>query len=122
MKYRLLLVVLVVLVLAGCSTTPQRLRAGSPHSVHSSNKDSKVIAMCIADAWENTRVIGSSPTVNWRETPAGYTVSMQMGGKLHYLADVENREQVSMTKLYLWQMILSLGPNPSVTSVAECQL
>lgn len=118
---RRLIVVVSIFLLSACSTTPQAMRQDAPIVVHTSNKDPKAIAICIANKWENTRVLGGGLDVDFRPTENGYTVMQQLSGKLHYLVDIESTQQGTLTKLYKY-MVLSIGTDPSVASVAGCQL
>lgn len=119
--YRVSIVIVSIFMLSACSTTPQAMRTDAPIVVHTSNKDPKAIAICIADKWENTRVLGGGLDVDFRPTEKGYTVMKKLSGKLHYLADIESTQQGSLTKLYKF-MVMSLGTDPAVASVAGCQL
>ncbi len=108
--------------LIGCSSlTPKDLRGSTPDAVHSSVKPPKQIALCIADVWENTNLFGGSVGVNMRETSFGYTVSMNFSGHLTYLADISTTSTGSATKLFKGRGI-SLGEDPTVSAVTNCQL
>ncbi len=112
---RSVLVVLVaVLVVSGCSTTPNRMRDSGPDEVHTSFKPAKDVSLCIASSWEDSAVVYS------RETEDGYSVSGLLSGKLHYLADVSSDESGSQTKVYNF-MAISIGRDPFFGGAAECQ-
>ncbi len=114
--------ILLLSTLIGCSSlTPRDLRGNTPDAVHSSAKQPKQIALCIADVWENTNLFGGSVNVNMRETTNGYTVSMSFSGNLHYLADISKTSTGSATKLFTGK-VLSLGENKTVSEVTNCQL
>jgi len=113
---------LLISSLIGCSSlTPRDLRGNTPDAVHSSVKQPKQVALCIADIWENTNLFGGSVGVNMRETATGYTVSMSYSGNLHYLVDISKTSTGSVTKLFTGK-IISFGENKSVSEVTNCQL
>ena len=109
-----LIVSALVLLLAGCSTSPNNMRKSGPDEVHTSFKDAKQVALCIGGSWEDLAVVSS------RETEKGYSVTGLLRGKLHYLADIDNHESGSQTKLYKF-MSHSIGRDPFFGGAAECQ-
>lgn len=111
----LILTTAVLMILAGCSTTPSRMRNGTLSAVHTSTKSAKDIAICIAENWE------SYGTANQHETKNGYSVSANLGGKLHYLADIETHENAQKTKAYKFMSVALFGPDPFFKTVADCQ-
>lgn len=106
---------LAVLVLTGCSTTPNQMREDRPSETHTSKKQPKEIMFCIADSWEDHSV------VNTRETRTGYAVSAFLSdGKLRYLADVEVENDVTITRLYRWR-VLPVGRDAMFRFAENCQ-
>ncbi|WP_421841187.1 hypothetical protein [Marinobacter algicola] len=106
---------LAVLLLAGCSTTPNQMREDAPSETHISKKQPKEIMLCIADSWEDHSV------VNTRETRTGYAVSAFLSdGKLRYLADVEVEKSVTVTRLYRWR-VLAIGRDAMFKFAEDCQ-
>jgi len=111
-----------ILSLLGCSSlTPRDLRGKTPNAVHSSVKQPKQVALCIADVWENTNLFGGNVNVNMRETAFGYTVSMSLSDNLAYLVDISGTAIGSTTKLFTGRVI-SLGENKTISEVTNCQL
>ncbi|WP_155890832.1 hypothetical protein [Desulfuromonas sp. TF] len=119
---KFLILTVSIIIMSACSPTPKAMRLDAPVSVYTSNKEPKDIAICITEKWENTRVIGGSLDVDFHPTENGYCITQKISGKLYYLADIENSQNGSLTKLYKWNMVMSIGENTSIVGVAECQL
>jgi uncharacterized ubiquitin-like protein YukD len=130
---KLIILTVAVLSISACSTTPNEIRATGPDQVFSSEKDAKDVSSCVADKWvawinkfEDWGVVESV------EIADGYAVTAQRYGpdpddgsarkpaSLNYLADVENQDSGSVTKLYQ-HLSFNFGENPFFVSVAECQ-
>lgn len=113
---------LSVTALSGCSLSPGELRAKySPDVVHTSAKHSKEIAMCVADKWENSNVIGASVRVSFRPTSFGYTVSKYLCDELHYLIDITDTSTGTQTKAWRYK-VMSLGRDSNMSAISDCQL
>ena|SRR5690554_356576 len=107
---------LAILILSGCSTTPNQMRESSPNETYTSTKQPKEIMLCIADEWEDSGV------VNTRERVNGYSVALALSdGKLRYLADIEAENGVSITRLYKWRSIVLGGQDPWFKDAGGCQ-
>ncbi len=105
---------LTAVVLVGCTTNPNAMRKSTPEVIYSTKGDAKDIAICIADGWETYGV------VNQRATKNGYSMTLAIGGKLYYLADIEQDEDgITKTKGYKYR-IYSLGKHPAFVTIAEC--
>ena len=107
-------VIILAGVLVGCSTTPQKMRDAGPDEVHTSFKSPKEIFLCFAPEWEEYVV------VNARETKSGYSVTGIMGTELKYMADIDQVDQGSKTKLYTFKVI-EIGRDPLLGAVTKCQ-
>ncbi len=90
------------------------MRSNLPDQVHFSLKSAKEVSICIANKWESLEIVNS------RETTNGYSVSGQINGRLHYLADIENKDAGSVTKVYKF-MAISVGSDPFFDAVEICQ-
>lgn len=106
---------LLVLFVTGCSTTPSAMRTQAPDVIEVSQKNSKDIAICIAEKWEQHGV------VNQRETNKGYSLTATVLGKLHYLADIEENQGKTTIKAYKY-LQYSPAKNPLLSAVTECQI
>ena len=106
---------IALLAITGCSTSPNNMRASSPDAVHSSANSPKEIAICIVEKWEDFG------TVNQRESKLGYSVTSTINGKLHYLVDIEKKDNFSITKAYSF-MMMSIGEDPLLAAVSNCQI
>lgn len=88
-------------LLVGCTTSPMDAKSKGPTLELQSSKSAKIVAVCIADKWENIYRVGS---LNVRPTTNGYAVIQQdqfMGGKdIPFLADVEDQGTGSATTYY----------------------
>lgn len=111
---RIFAVSLSLLILSGCSTTPNQMRDSGPHEVHTSFKEPKDVFLCVADAWEDYLVVNS------RETADGYSMTGLLDGDLKYMADIDKTEQGSSTKLYKF-MSVAIGRDYYFGSAAKCQ-
>ena len=110
-----LLPILSLMLIAGCSTNPNSMRNNSPDAIHSSVKTPKEIALCIANKWETFGV------VNQRDVSNGISLSSSLNGSLHYLADITSDGKSTVTKAYKF-MSISIGANPYLKAVSECQI
>lgn len=110
----LIVVTAFIMLISGCSTTPNNMRDSAPDVVHNSFKEAKQVSICIAASWESFGVVNS------RELNSGSSVSLLLGGKLHYLADITSNEKGSQTKLYKWRS-LSVGSDSIFDGAAKCQ-
>ena len=114
MKNKLLSISTLILIV-GCSTNPNSMRSNSPDALHSSVKSPKEIALCVANKWETHSV------VNQREISEGYSLTASLSGNLHYLADIKSNGKSTVTKAYKF-MSMSVGADPYLTAVSECQI
>jgi hypothetical protein len=104
-----------LLLIVGCSTNPNNMRSNSPDALHSSIKSPKEISLCVANKWETFGV------VNQRDVSNGVSLSASLNGNLHYLADITSNGKSSVTKAYKF-MSMSIGADPYLTAVSECQI
>jgi len=109
-----LIVSALALFLVGCSTSPNNMRKSGPDEVHTSFKDAKQVALCVGSSWEGLAVVSS------REIENGYSVTGLLRGRLHYLADINNHENGSQTKLYKF-MSVSVGRDAFFGWASKCQ-
>lgn len=109
------------LLLTACGSSPSQMRSSNPDHMLSSTRTPKAVAICIADEWEKTRTLGADIQVSVRETALGFSVSMSLGGNLHYLADIEQRPGGSVSKLYI-RKVISVGANPAISAISSCQM
>lgn len=111
----ILLATIAVLALSGCSTTPNQLRQDAPNETYTSKKIPKDIMLCVANHWEDNSV------VNTRERINGYSVSAFLSdGKLRYLADIEEENGTTITRLYKWRSF-AIGRDPWFGAAENCQ-
>jgi len=104
-----------LLFIAGCSTNPNSMRSNSPDALHSSIKKPKEISICVANKWETFGV------VNQRDILSGVSLSASLNGNLHYLADITTNGKSTVTKAYKF-MSMSIGADPYLRAVSECQI
>jgi len=114
MKIRLISIS-TLLFIAACSTNPNSMRSNSPDALHSSVKSPKEISICVANKWETFGV------VNQRDTSNGVSLSASLNGNLHYLADITSNGKSTVTKAYKF-MSMSIGADPYLQAVSECQV
>lgn len=130
---KLIIFTAAVLSISACSTTPNEMRSKETNQVFSSQKDSKEVSSCVADKWSSwVNKFEDWGVVELTETDDGYSVSalkygpdLDDGSKkkpvtLNYLADIENENSGSVTKLYQY-LSLNFGGNPFLAAVEECQ-
>ena len=82
-----LITLFLVAALSACAT-PDAMRKEAPMLELTSSRSSKVVAMCIADRWENA-AFGADP-VNFRPTSDGYTMNCCLGMAVADVTDVLN--------------------------------
>jgi hypothetical protein len=119
MRKQFILVVSVIF-LAACSTTPQVMRQDPPALALASKNEPKAVASCIADKWENIMAIGREPDVNLRPTKNGYSITFKSSVTINYLADIESSGQGSLTNVFT-HMTMSMGDDPVLNDVVNCQ-
>ena len=113
-----------ILMLSSCaSITPQELRSDNPAILIESDRETKDIAVCIADEWEKTKIVSitgnESPVINYRPTKNGHSVTMYMLNNITHIADINRKGSKSVISVYTRQ--LSLGIDPSLSRAAGCQ-
>ncbi len=90
-----LIVAVLVIGLAGCAT-PNDVRKSAPELQLTSTKTPKQVASCIADKWEDAKLL-----VRSRETERGYALTVMINDVLCYLADVVGSADKTSTKYYV---------------------
>jgi hypothetical protein len=110
-----LLCISLLILIAGCSANPNSMRSNSPDALHSSVKSPKEISLCVANKWETFGV------VNQRDILNGVSLSASLNGNLHYLADITSNGNSTVTKAYKF-MSMSIGADPYLQAVSECQI
>lgn len=98
---KLAILAATVLSMSACST--DGMRSSDPDQLYSSQKEAKVVSICIAEKW------AGKAEVNSKETEEGYSVSAQMDGELRYLAKVETKSVGSVSKLYKFSSVALPG-------------
>ena len=118
-RTRHLLPLFTSLLIAACAT-PSEMRAQKPALVQQSTEGAKTVAVCIANAWENSGFAGSTPAVNMRPTTTGYTVSLlDVGfGRTQLLADIDESLKGSTTRYFKH---LIIGEAAFDAAVVSCQ-
>ena len=101
-------------LLVGCTTTPSKMRDTGPDEVHTRFRTPKEIYLCIAPQWEEYVV------VNARESQKGYSLTGMLGVELKYMADIDETERGSKTKIYTFK-IMEIGRDPLKAAAAKCQ-
>ncbi len=114
MKINLLYVSSLIFIV-GCSTNPNSMRSNSPDALHSSVKSPKEISLCVANKWETFGV------VNQRDLSNNISLSSSLNGDLHYLVDITSNGKSTITKAYKF-MSMSIGADPYLKAVSECQI
>lgn len=110
--------ILLLLGIAGCAT-PEELRIQNPAFSDQSQLSSQLVASCIADGWENTRVLGLGMPVFMRPTKVGFTVSIRdIYGRTNILVDIESTSTGSQTFLF---ENFGIGLGSFVDVVKSCQ-
>ncbi len=130
---KLIIATVAVLSISACSVSPDEMRANEPDQVFSSLKDAREVSICIANKWEAwVNKFNDWGVVKSTEKTDGYSVSALKYGPnpddgtarkpmtINYLADVENKNTGSETRLYQY-LSLNLGGNPFFAAVAACQ-
>ncbi|ABM02956.1 hypothetical protein Ping_1118 [Psychromonas ingrahamii 37] len=130
---KLIILTVAVLSISACSVGPNQIRSAGVDQVFSSQKDAKDVASCVKNKWSAwVNKFDDWGVVNSVEIADGYSVSAQSYGTdpedgsgkkpntVNYLADIENKDSGSVTKLYQY-FSLNLGDNPFVAAAAECQ-
>ena len=94
-------VLALVLLAVGCTTSPNDAKSKAPTLELSSSKSAKIVAVCIAEKWEDLYRLG---TLNIRPTINGFSVIQQdpgiTGKDFPCIADIEDRNSGSFTKYY----------------------
>lgn len=110
---------IAAMLLVGCAT-PVEMRARAPALNLISSRPAKAVAICIADRWENSSVLGNTIPINMRPTANGYTVSWRHEGWGHtgLLADVDDAAVGSTTRYFKNAV---LGEEIFDNAVKECQ-
>ncbi|PKH02967.1 hypothetical protein CXF72_08885 [Psychromonas sp. MB-3u-54] len=132
MKKSIILTV-AVLSISACSTSPDQIRSAGVDQVFSSQKDAKDVAVCVEKKWSTwVNKFDDWGVVRLAETADGYSISALSYGidpedgsgkqpsTVNYLADIDNKDSGSITKLYQYSPF-NFGDNPFVTATAECQ-
>lgn len=130
---KLIIVAVAVFSISACGTSPNKIRSAGVDQVFSSQKDAQEVSSCVTNKWtawvnkfDDWGVVKSAEIANGYSVSAlSYGTSPEDGSAkkpstLNYLADVENEDQGSVTKLYQY-LSLNFGDNPFVAAVAECQ-
>lgn len=104
-----------LLLIVGCSITPNSMRTNSLDAVHSSVKTPQAIALCVAAKWEGFGV------VNQRKISDGISLIASLSGNLHYLVDITSKGTDSVTKAYKF-MSISIGVDPYFKAMSNCQI
>ncbi|HUW75846.1 MAG TPA: hypothetical protein VMV70_04135 [Gallionella sp.] len=118
-----LVLCVATLWLLGCAT-PVDMRARTPSLDLTSSLSAKTVAICIADRWENAKIIGMSAgfPINMRQTPDGYTVSASVHNAFEtwtgLLADINDNPSGSTTRYFVNGV---LGEGSFENAVKECQ-
>ncbi|PYY88084.1 hypothetical protein DNK59_10545 [Pseudomonas sp. TKO26] len=114
---RILIGVVALALLAGCST-PSDLMAGNPVSIHISTKKPKDIALCVYPAWQDYR-----STSVMSETQNGYRIIAGTdSGQTDDVLNIELAQQGSgsIVKLYQRASWSQIGRGGLVPSLNRC--
>ena len=113
--------------ISACKTTPDDIRSKEPAQVYSSQKAAQEVSTCIVNKWTKwTGKFDDWGIIKSTETAQGYSVSAHKYGtdpepvSTNYLADIENTDAGSETKLYQ-HLSINFGSNPFFDAVDECQ-
>jgi len=111
----------LVVGLAACAT-PAELRKEKPTLELTSSRSAKLVAICIADRWEDAGPFGNPLPIRMRPTSDGFTVSVisEFVGDTWYLADLSDIPNGSQTK-YFRNNSMFLNLSAIENAVKECQ-
>lgn len=130
---KLIILTVAVLSISACSTSPNQIRSAGVDQVFSSERGAQEVSICVADKWTAwVNKFDDWGIVKSAKTADGYSISALSYGPdpedgsakkpstVNYLADVENKDAGSVTKLYQ-HLSFNLGDNPFFDAVEQCQ-
>lgn len=71
---KLLISVMALTVLAGCTSPSNQARAVGPYKTYSSQKAAAVVAQCIEYSWQDEALMGAEADAFMQSTEKGFTV------------------------------------------------
>ncbi|CNC67656.1 hypothetical protein B7R74_02425 [Yersinia pseudotuberculosis] len=112
-----IIISLVVLVLAGCSSISE-MRERGPHLEFKSKKEAQVLATCITMEWQKFRVVGGGATdVSMSLLPNGFSVFTPNQTEV---ADVHNIDNGSTVNFFVQTGLFDWRINQRVDGIKKC--
>lgn len=112
-----IIISLVVLVLAGCSSISE-MRERGPHSEFKSKKEAQVFATCITMEWQKFKVVGGGATdVSMSLLPNGFSVFTPNQTEV---ADVHNIDNGSTVNFFVQTGLFDWRINQRVDGIKKC--
>jgi uncharacterized protein YceK len=95
MKNNVVVSFLAALLLSGCASVND-LRSQVPYASFHTSAATKVVAMCIRDAWQNQKIGGAPGGGDMQETGSGYAIAAPSFANPIELVDIHNDGQIQM--------------------------
>jgi hypothetical protein len=115
---RILIGVLAIAVLAGCSTVAD-IRQNPPIVSLESKKSAESVAECVRDGWQNTRIIGGSVGGQLQKSVEGFAVIAPNAENPWHVADIRSKGTGSIVS-YRFYRTWQSPPDDVPETVRRC--